>query len=112
MKRSNDEEDPSAQAGKKARLFDDDANNNAIPIFLRKTYKMIDACDPEICSWTDDGEMFVVKQPVSWLGHVHLDVPHPNAFYTDTTTFASCEGCLRFRDHPTILRPLQVLVIW
>jgi len=65
-KRDNDEDD--AQASKKARLFDDDANNNAIPIFLRKTYKMIDACNPEICSWSDDGEMFVVKQPVSWLG--------------------------------------------
>jgi len=34
-----------------------------IPIFLKKTYKMIDTCDPKIASWTPDGEMFVVKDP-------------------------------------------------
>ncbi|KAL7428954.1 hypothetical protein ACHAXH_003209 [Discostella pseudostelligera] len=38
-------------------------STNAIPIFLKKTYRMIDTCDPEICSWTADGEMFVVKNP-------------------------------------------------
>lgn len=36
---------------------------NTIPIFLKKTYKMIDTCDPKISSWTPDGEMFVVKDP-------------------------------------------------
>mmetsp|Transcript_13301 Transcript_13301/g.31922 ORF Transcript_13301/g.31922 Transcript_13301/m.31922 type:complete len:446 (-) Transcript_13301:1028-2365(-) len=34
-----------------------------IPIFLKKTYKMIDTCDPSIASWTPDGDMFVVKDP-------------------------------------------------
>mmetsp|Transcript_51014 Transcript_51014/g.122986 ORF Transcript_51014/g.122986 Transcript_51014/m.122986 type:complete len:497 (+) Transcript_51014:168-1658(+) len=34
-----------------------------IPIFLKKTYKMIDTCDSTIASWTPDGEMFVVKDP-------------------------------------------------
>ena len=37
----------------------------AIPIFLQKTYRMIESCDPSLCSWTEDGEMFVVKAPVS-----------------------------------------------
>lgn len=37
----------------------------AIPIFLQKTYRMIESCDPSICSWTEDGEMFVVKASVS-----------------------------------------------
>ena len=36
----------------------------AIPIFLQKTYRMIESCDPSMCSWTEDGEMFVVKAPV------------------------------------------------
>mmetsp|Transcript_9156 Transcript_9156/g.14077 ORF Transcript_9156/g.14077 Transcript_9156/m.14077 type:complete len:426 (+) Transcript_9156:185-1462(+) len=36
---------------------------NTIPIFLKKTYKMIDTCEPKIASWTPDGEMFVVKDP-------------------------------------------------
>ena len=34
-----------------------------IPIFLKKTYKMVDTCDPSIASWTAEGDMFVVKDP-------------------------------------------------
>lgn len=34
-----------------------------IPIFLKKTYKMIDSCDPSIASWTEEGDMFIVKDP-------------------------------------------------
>lgn len=34
-----------------------------IPIFLKKTYKMIDTCNADVASWTADGEMFVVKDP-------------------------------------------------
>lgn len=34
-----------------------------IPIFLKKTYKMIDTCDENIAAWTADGDMFVVKDP-------------------------------------------------
>jgi len=38
-------------------------NNSEVPIFLRKTYHMIDTCDPTIASWSEDGETFIVKQP-------------------------------------------------
>lgn len=38
-------------------------SGNDSPIFLRKTYHMIDSCDPEIAAWSDNGETFVVKQP-------------------------------------------------
>jgi len=31
------------------------------PIFLRKTYHMIDTCDPAIASWSEEGDTFVVK---------------------------------------------------
>eukprot|EP00567_Pseudictyota_dubia_P000193 CAMPEP_0197464964 /NCGR_PEP_ID=MMETSP1175-20131217/64296_1 /TAXON_ID=1003142 /ORGANISM="Triceratium dubium, Strain CCMP147" /LENGTH=508 /DNA_ID=CAMNT_0043000967 /DNA_START=99 /DNA_END=1625 /DNA_ORIENTATION=- len=31
------------------------------PMFLRKTYHMVDTCDPAIASWSEDGETFVVK---------------------------------------------------
>lgn len=31
------------------------------PIFLRKTYHMIDTCDPSIATWSEDGLAFVVK---------------------------------------------------
>mmetsp|Transcript_62320 Transcript_62320/g.72887 ORF Transcript_62320/g.72887 Transcript_62320/m.72887 type:complete len:92 (-) Transcript_62320:1203-1478(-) len=30
-----------------------------VPIFLRKTYFMVDTCDLKIASWSDDGESFV-----------------------------------------------------
>mmetsp|Transcript_14405 Transcript_14405/g.20072 ORF Transcript_14405/g.20072 Transcript_14405/m.20072 type:complete len:451 (-) Transcript_14405:360-1712(-) len=31
------------------------------PIFLRKTYHMVDTCKSEIACWSEDGETFVVK---------------------------------------------------
>mmetsp|Transcript_20711 Transcript_20711/g.37629 ORF Transcript_20711/g.37629 Transcript_20711/m.37629 type:complete len:389 (-) Transcript_20711:204-1370(-) len=31
------------------------------PIFLRKTYAMIDSCDPSIACWSEDGKTFIVK---------------------------------------------------
>jgi hypothetical protein len=34
-----------------------------VPIFLRKTYYMIDQCDDEIACWSEDGTTFVVKDP-------------------------------------------------
>jgi hypothetical protein len=37
-----------------------------VPIFLRKTYHMIDTCNPAIACWSDDGETFVVKDPVKF----------------------------------------------
>uniref|UniRef100_A0A7S2MPI4 HSF-type DNA-binding domain-containing protein n=1 Tax=Helicotheca tamesis TaxID=374047 RepID=A0A7S2MPI4_9STRA len=36
-------------------------HNDECPIFLRKTYHMVDTCDPEVASWSEDGETFVVK---------------------------------------------------
>jgi len=35
--------------------------NDECPIFLRKTYHMVDTCEPSVCSWSEDGETFVVK---------------------------------------------------
>mmetsp|Transcript_19942 Transcript_19942/g.29577 ORF Transcript_19942/g.29577 Transcript_19942/m.29577 type:complete len:418 (-) Transcript_19942:160-1413(-) len=35
--------------------------NEAVPIFLRKTYHMIDTCDANVACWSDDGETFIVK---------------------------------------------------
>jgi len=33
------------------------------PIFLRKTYEMINTCNPEIATWSEEGTTFVVKDP-------------------------------------------------
>lgn len=37
--------------------------DNDVPIFLRKTYHMIDTCDSTVACWSEDGDTFVVKQP-------------------------------------------------
>eukprot|EP00934_Nitzschia_sp_Nitz4_P004660 Nitzschia sp. Nitz4//scaffold2_size372955//256108//257823//NITZ4_000450-RA/size372955-processed-gene-0.440-mRNA-1//1//CDS//3329546859//4650//frame0 len=52
----NDDDEKTAQTSKCKGA-------TTIPIFLKKTYKMIDTCDEKIASWTPDGEMFVVKDP-------------------------------------------------
>jgi len=40
------------------------------PIFLRKTYHMIDSCNPEIAGWSDDGFAFVVKDPETFASDI------------------------------------------
>ena len=40
-----------------------ECDTNPTPIFLKKTYKMIDSCDPETCAWSSDGLSFIVKDP-------------------------------------------------
>jgi len=52
----------SAPATTKTSFAVNDASQD-IPIFLRKTYHMVDTCDPAVCSWSEDGETFVVKHP-------------------------------------------------
>lgn len=34
---------------------------SSVPIFLRKTYNMIDTCNPAVASWSRDGKIFIVK---------------------------------------------------
>lgn len=43
---------------------------NPTPIFLKKTYKMIDSCDPEICTWSADGLSFIVKDPDAFAANI------------------------------------------
>jgi len=46
---------------------------SAAPIFLRKTYHMIETCKPEVAGWSDEGDMFIVKDPDSLAADV---IPH------------------------------------
>eukprot|EP00538_Stauroneis_constricta_P011307 CAMPEP_0119570148 /NCGR_PEP_ID=MMETSP1352-20130426/43461_1 /TAXON_ID=265584 /ORGANISM="Stauroneis constricta, Strain CCMP1120" /LENGTH=620 /DNA_ID=CAMNT_0007619813 /DNA_START=135 /DNA_END=1998 /DNA_ORIENTATION=+ len=46
-----------AKSGKKKN------SSPTAPIFLRKTYHMIDTCDATIATWSEDGLSFVVKDP-------------------------------------------------
>jgi heat shock transcription factor 2 len=36
------------------------------PIFLQKTYHMIDTCDPTVCCWSEDGKTFIVKNTTAF----------------------------------------------
>eukprot|EP00934_Nitzschia_sp_Nitz4_P003270 Nitzschia sp. Nitz4//scaffold423_size8454//4694//6366//NITZ4_009122-RA/size8454-augustus-gene-0.3-mRNA-1//-1//CDS//3329551591//3260//frame0 len=45
-------------------------SGESAPIFLRKTYHMIDTCDPSIASWTEDGLAFVVKDPETFASEI------------------------------------------
>jgi len=47
---------------KKGRPVQKVTEDNA-PLFLRKTYHMIDSCSPEIATWSKDGRTFIVKDP-------------------------------------------------
>ena len=97
-------------------------STNAIPIFLKKTYRMIDTCDPEICSWTADGEMFVVKNPVRYTPLVctpafcldsMIGISHTSRslflslFIITSSTLVIINiilGAVLLRHHPSILR--------
>lgn len=74
-------------------VSNDDANgpnsSSVIPIFLKKTYRMIETCDPSICSWTSDGEMFVVKNPELFASNI---IPQ----YFDHNKFSSFARQLNF----------------
>ena len=66
-----------------------DSTNSAIPIFLKKTYRMIETCDPAICDWTPDGDMFVVKDPDVFASEI---IPQ----YFDHNKFSSFARQLNF----------------
>ena len=85
VKRNRDDEDEKAEEGKsndeapakkkpsqsptlesenlKDAVDGDDLGTNPTPIFLKKTYIMVDSCDPDICAWSADGMSFIVKDP-------------------------------------------------
>jgi len=47
----------------KATKSSDKKKSPDAPIFLRKTYHMVDSCDATIASWSEDGKVFIVKDP-------------------------------------------------
>ncbi|KAL7472086.1 hypothetical protein ACHAXS_012410 [Conticribra weissflogii] len=39
------------------------SKKDEVPVFLKKTYHMIDTCNPQIATWSNDGLTFIVKDP-------------------------------------------------
>mmetsp|Transcript_10399 Transcript_10399/g.20928 ORF Transcript_10399/g.20928 Transcript_10399/m.20928 type:complete len:465 (+) Transcript_10399:303-1697(+) len=52
-----------SKKGKSGKKKKKGGKQKDIPIFLQKTWSMINNCDPEICEWSEDGETFIVKEP-------------------------------------------------
>jgi hypothetical protein len=46
------------------------ARKDEIPVFLKKTYHMIDTCDPSIATWSKDGRTFLVKDPETFASDI------------------------------------------
>mmetsp|Transcript_21671 Transcript_21671/g.26838 ORF Transcript_21671/g.26838 Transcript_21671/m.26838 type:complete len:416 (-) Transcript_21671:291-1538(-) len=46
------------------------ANFDDSPLFLRKTYVMIDTCNADIAQWSEDGKSFVIKDPKTFTSKV------------------------------------------
>lgn len=44
----------------------DSKSASEVPIFLRKTYHMIDTCDDNVACWSEDGKTFIVKRPTEF----------------------------------------------
>jgi len=63
--------------------------STTIPIFLKKTYKMIESSPPEVAAWTADGDMFVVKDPDEFASQI---IPQ----YFDHNKFSSFARQLNF----------------
>lgn len=63
--------------------------STTIPIFLKKTYKMIESSPPEVAAWSPDGEMFVVKDPDQFASQI---IPQ----YFDHNKFSSFARQLNF----------------
>lgn len=63
--------------------------STTIPIFLKKTYKMIESSPTDIAAWTSDGDMFVVKDPDKFASQI---IPQ----YFDHNKFSSFARQLNF----------------
>jgi len=48
---------------KKTKYSKKKSRSQDAPIFLRKTYLMVDSCDTKVACWSDDGSIFIVKDP-------------------------------------------------
>ena len=66
---------------------------NPTPIFLKKTYRMIDSCDPLICTWSPDGLSFIVKDPEAFAAEIIPQYFDHNKF----SSFARQLNCKRVK---------------
>lgn len=48
----------------------DSALRSQLPVFLRKTYTMIDTCPAEVGGWGKDGRTFIIKNPETFASQV------------------------------------------
>lgn len=78
-------------AGRGKKTYNEGGNN--APMFLRKTYAMINACDPDIAMWTENGNMFVIKDQ----GRFEKEIIPKYFDHNKFTSFARQLNFYRFR---------------
>lgn len=77
------------------------SSKGVVPIFVQKTYRMVEEGDPSLIEWSSDGEMFVVKDKKKLAKHV---IPN----YFEHSKFASFDRQLNFYG----FRKIQNKPIW
>jgi len=68
--RSAAAEAPAAEPVREKRKPKACPKQHQLPLFLSKTYHMIDRCDPEIATWSASGDNFVVKNVEKFASNV------------------------------------------
>lgn len=77
------------------------SSKGVVPIFVQKTYRMVEEGDPSLIEWSSDGEMFVVKDKKKLAKYV---IPN----YFEHSKFASFDRQLNFYG----FRKIQNKPVW
>lgn len=85
------------------------ATNNGIggrdqPLFLRKTYQMLESCSPSIAAWSGKGDSFLIKDPDSFAQTV---IPQ----YFSHNNFSSFVRQLNFYGFRKVKQDVRVLQV-
>jgi len=61
---------PNTQTKHKMIVKKASAKKEDVPVFLMKTFHMINTCDKDIATWSDDGLTFIIKDPETFASDV------------------------------------------
>ena len=74
-----------------------DTPEDSQPLFLKKCFHMITDCDPEIATWSDAGDSFIVKDVTKFSAEVIPTIYKHNKFSSFVRQLNFCKFSLNFR---------------
>ena len=74
-----------------------DAPEDTQPLFLKKCFHMITDCDPDIATWSDAGDSFIVKDVTKFSAEVIPTIYKHNKFSSFVRQLNFCKFSLTFR---------------